>query len=1033
MNRSLILLICLLTLSLGTVSHASDLPDFTLGGEGTLTGGVLDTGKAARDTSYLIGPWGSGAPVNGQFQDQAGLPSWNGWTHYDVTQPTISNWQLSDYAPNGVLNGTQWAWCGDADIPSCGGDDPAGGYGNNWNDLIEWVGVVADNSIGVNVTFSALANIDSEPGYDGTDIVYFDANGRQVAAYYDGLQTGVTLNASFSLTAADYQGVGNDEVLVQVNFSSDGGWSDAAGDCQWPTAGAIQIDDITVTMDQGSGVVTSFTDFETGFGDWAIGFPIGVGDFAKIWTNLEDFDPCASNFGPQVAFIDDGLVVPGTNGSFCQNWCYGPGGYIVNTTGGLAGPDAHLQVAIESPIIEWPAADADGTFLWFDAYRHEDLSADAPGIFYTWSVRSIAPTVENPAPVDTDIVNATWVDRNFVYYGGPDYLRAGFDVTDLIEPGRVFTQVQLQVYELGYAWGWEGDDGYPAPYFDNVRYIAYPFFGPGMAAREIDLANDNFPENESLDLVDLSQNWVRFDMARDISLGTELYNLPGDSIIVDITPVRSGAEFVGMPQLVWALNPNPLFNPYRGSLDVTGVVDGEVAVGTSGNPTEGTYAFDLPDSNFLFPGDVLHYYIKAVDAIGGAEQQEATIPASDPGVDPDGFGDFSHPLAYSSSFTVRALPTIKDAGEIPATSPASCSGTTSPTAVVKKSGTGAFDNLGVIAGRDYDIYYTNGPSSGVGNGLGGRATRFQLEGYDHMVYTAGDLAVNTISNGDFANDSGDDVGLLDAWLRQGGKNLFATGDELVYDLVINSGTETVAFVNTWMQVNFTSNDIRPLINNQTTPLVRALDGNGVFLDGEEWIAYGGCFAINFFDAVTTNTAGGGVQLAEFLDPTGASGQYTYSAATMFEDAVNTARVITMPYDFMYIYTNPSAAKANPASLPARATVLERVLGKFGVDPTLDTSNTPGAVALDTRVYPNPFNPTTKIQYTMPKAGHLTLKIYNVKGELVKTLIDESVEAGTNHIMWDGTNQTGAKVSSGVYFSEARTAGQVKVNKMALVK
>ena len=94
---------------------------------------------------------------------------------------------------------------------------------------------------------------------------------------------------------------------------------------------------------------------------------------------------------------------------------------------------------------------------------------------------------------------------------------------------------------------------------------------------------------------------------------------------------------------------------------------------------------------------------------------------------------------------------------------------------------------------------------------------------------------------------------------------------------------------------------------------------------------------------------------------------------------------------------------------------------------------PGADKFFASNYPNPFNPSTKIEFNMPKAGHLSLKIYNVRGELIRTLIDESRGAGADHIMWDGTNDQGSNVSSGVYFYEARTAGEVQVNKMALVK
>ncbi len=122
-----------------------------------------------------------------------------------------------------------------------------------------------------------------------------------------------------------------------------------------------------------------------------------------------DIDPCVNNYTPQVAFIDDGVVVPGTGGTQCITWCYGPGGYIVNNTGGLDGPDSHLDNLILSPVLAWPAGN-EGAVLTFDAYAHEDLVASVtPGIFYAWYVRSAT----NPE----DLATAPWRDRGLLYHG----------------------------------------------------------------------------------------------------------------------------------------------------------------------------------------------------------------------------------------------------------------------------------------------------------------------------------------------------------------------------------------------------------------------------------------------------------------------------------------------------------------------------------------------------------------------------------------------------------------------------------------
>jgi len=1030
MKRSTMFLCAALVMAAAWSSFAIEPPTLirATGAAPELVANGHGLAKAARDTVVLIGSWNENPQVNGQFQDANGLPAWNGWTHYDVTQPTSTHWNISDYHADNLgatpQAGNLAAWCGDIEIAACNDDDPVGGYGNNWNDIMEFFATVADPSASVSVTFAAYANFHSEPGYDGTTIKYQTANGWQQIVHYDGQQANVAISEQFTVATEDYTGTGNDQVHIVIQFKSDGGWSDA--DCHYATAGAVQIDDITVTLNQGGDDVVSFTDFENGWGDWATGLPDGVGDFTKLWSNLEEIDPCATNYSPQVAFIDDGEVVPGAGPSLCIDWCYGPGGYIVNTTGGLAGPDAHLQDMLISPVMEWPQGGYEGAYLRFDVYRHETLAADSPGIFYMFGIRSTAS--DDPA----DLQNAEWVDRNGVYYGGPDYFRDHKVLSDLVVAGAKYIQIQLTCREAGYIWNIVGNNGYPAPYFDNVRFIAYPRTGPAISVDQLDLAQDNFPAIGEVMLNDLGLNSVRFDMAKNISPANHNRNDPGDSIVLDIKPGRAGAAFVGDPELHWVMQQNALFNEYRTNAEYgaasSGVKVGVQAVNSSGNVVEGKWAFDLPDSNFLFPGDILHYYITATDAVDGADQQTTTLP-----VKLDGYEDFSGPLAYYSAFTVRALPSVYDDPLNPGTlvTPKTLFWNDFADRGGEAEWLGALDNLGFKCGKTYDIYYTNRPDAGDGNGLGGRATVYSITNYENMLYTSGDLTVATISNGDFNMDAGNDVELLDSWLRLGNKGLFLTGDALVSDL-INSGTTTVQFVENWMKVTHVTGAVRPLLNNQATPLVKAVAGNGVFLDDQSWIAYGGCPIINNFDAVTVDADNGGVRLAEFTSPNGAVGAYTYSAATYYHDEATGSKVVSMPYDFMSIYSPVGSGKAN-ASLPARARVLEKVLALFGVegDP-LDVTHVPGLRQLGLKNYPNPFNPTTRIEYTMPKAGHLSLKVYSVRGELVKTLIDEHIES-SGSIMWDGTDDHGSRVGSGIYFYEARTAGQVKVRKMALVK
>jgi len=84
-------------------------------------------------------------------------------------------------------------------------------------------------------------------------------------------------------------------------------------------------------------------------------------------------------------------------------------------------------------------------------------------------------------------------------------------------------------------------------------------------------------------------------------------------------------------------------------------------------------------------------------------------------------------------------------------------------------------------------------------------------------------------------------------------------------------------------------------------------------------------------------------------------------------------------------------------------------------------------------YPNPFNPETTICYDLAKGDKVKLEIFNVKGQLVKTLVNESKDAGSFSAKWDGKNDKMRKVTSGVYFYRLTTSGKTLTKKMLLLK
>ena len=84
-------------------------------------------------------------------------------------------------------------------------------------------------------------------------------------------------------------------------------------------------------------------------------------------------------------------------------------------------------------------------------------------------------------------------------------------------------------------------------------------------------------------------------------------------------------------------------------------------------------------------------------------------------------------------------------------------------------------------------------------------------------------------------------------------------------------------------------------------------------------------------------------------------------------------------------------------------------------------------------FPNPFNPETIIKFNLPQASAVSLKVYNILGQVVNTLVDEPLDAGSHSVMWNGTNAQGRDVASGVYFYRINAGGYESIEKMTLLR
>jgi hypothetical protein len=116
----------------------------------------------------------------------------------------------------------------------------------------------------------------------------------------------------------------------------------------------------------------------------------------------------------------------------------------------------------------------------------------------------------------------------------------------------------------------------------------------------------------------------------------------------------------------------------------------------------------------------------------------------------------------------------------------------------------------------------------------------------------------------------------------------------------------------------------------------------------------------------------------------------------------------------------------------RNTLVEWIIDWFTTEPRPARGDT-RKLALEQNV-PNPFNPRTKIAFTVPEdAGPITLTVHNVSGQLVRTLVSGALPAGPASAVWDGTDENGRRMASGVYLARLQVGEQNAFRKMMLLR
>ena len=938
----------------------------------------------------------------------------------------------------------------------------APGYGNDWDMRAVWQHPVPSASAPATVRVRFVANHDLEPAADVFRLEVARDGGAawEVLRTLSGRNGGPTapgptvVDETFTVLPADYVGPASDRVRLRLRVLSDRIGSDEDG--LWPSDGAAQVDEVRVWID---GTLVSLADFETtgsGADGWTPQAVQPAGDFLKLLKLTTDLDPCRRNLTYQFSFVDDGTPPSndptggGTGGAVSPTWTYGPDGYVVNYTGGISGGATPLRNSLRTRPFAWdlPGPDDDGLWggqLEFSVFRHLPLEN---GMFYFWSVRSYGAAGWT-----------SWRDFGDVYYEPalPHYDRAILDVSSLLVAQPESVQVELGVVDLADALGLPGDDATPSPMFDNIAFAKFALDGPVIEVRDDLRLQDSFPPSGAFDYdADPAALALRLDAARDIAPGPAI--VPGDSMVVTVRSLLPGSALQGPPVLRVALLANPRFDGLRtvptGWMTLgtqpgpcggdtrtlyVGEVVGEQVRTVTGEILPGRWFFDLPDGParpgagwqtnepaLFFPGDELRWMVRATDDLGNT----STWPANT-----TGFLDFGGTSVWTE--TVRGLPSLRGtdplgAFEQPAVLVLDDTGDRARSETIES----ALRQIGYPVGCGVDLYRVQAAGSGVGNGIGSAgahgATVDQLLGYTTVVAFFGEQANFLLSDGSGPplHDDGDDLGTLQNWRVAVGSGRFAWfGDNFVSGMLAMGKS---SFVELSLGAQLLGADVRDHVDGQVAPTVAALSGA---FPTTGWVA-GACLSSDQFDAITPATAGLGAQTVhEFLTPGGAGGAYPVAAALYSGDySLNTVSVhLTVPISFSAIL-DPVARDAS--GLPLRARLLGDILAWYGGPvgvPTDVPGRTPPSRARLEGNTPNPFNPRTEITFALPTRERVRIEVVDLAGRRVRTLLDEARPAGRHAVTWDGRDERGSEVASGVYLVHLRAGDDSSRRKVALVR
>jgi hypothetical protein len=425
-----------------------------------------------------------------------------------------------------------------------------------------------------------------------------------------------------------------------------------------------------------------------------------------------------------------------------------------------------------------------------------------------------------------------------------------------------------------------------------------------------------------------------------------------------------------------------------------------------------------PPANQIAPGNRINYYWEATDGVGNT----ATYPSAAPN--------------RTREFSILPIDaTVSNPGILLVDKHGRVTPGEQRYGDVRRSSEYYYREALEILGYEFEVYDVEVPSGTNEQSHGPDTVGYKY--YDTQIWFTNQFDSYTIEPFDQRN--------LINWLDQAStgneRNLLLSGNEIGKEL-IGTAQETLGFYTIWLASQYIEDAVGVITVDSVPGLLDDAGGFDFMTEADDQcILAGGCPTLQYFDVVDARS---GVVGNEVVANYQLQNTSTKPAGVAYTNPTSGFQTVNLGFGLEFMMdgtTFGGSGNYTPeghfhTGLKDRMNLMDNVMTYFGKTPTgegtgIEASGVGNALS---QAYPNPFNPVTKIAYSIAEAGPVAIEVYNVAGRVVRTLLDEEFEAGTSgHVTWDGRDDAGERCASGVYFYRIQAPGFAASRKMIMLK